>query len=312
MSHENNTYVQDLRKKHYAVFGKHEHSAAKLCLWLKKSLRNDGHCYKQEFYGIQSHRCLQMTPNIYCQQRCVFCWRAWEFSPSSHTPAQWDEPDDIIDASIAAQRKLISGFPGFERTNMKKFKEAQDPNQVAISLTGEPTAYPKISELVEGYDRRGFTTFLVTNGLLPDTLAEMTLPTQLYVSLDAPNREMHQRIDAPLEKDAWEKLNQTLGLLPSLDTRKVIRITAIKGLNMTNAPEYTQLIKKADPDFVEVKAYMLIGQSRERLKLENMPRHHEVVDFAKQLNSELGYKWGGEKQESRVVLLTSGNKKSMI
>ncbi len=119
-------------------------------------------------------------------------------------------------------------------------------------------------------------------------------------------------MDAPLESGAWETLNETLELFPSLDTRRVIRITAVQGINMFDHAGYAALIQKAEPDFVEVKAYMLVGQSRERLRLENMPHHSEVVEFAKQLNEELGYFWGGEKPLSRVVLLKKTGKNSMI
>ncbi|MCK4309827.1 MAG: 4-demethylwyosine synthase TYW1, partial [Methanomicrobia archaeon] len=63
-----------LRKQRYKIVG--EHSAVKLCHWLKKSLMEDRVCYKQKFYGIKSHRCLQMTPAVIsCTHKCLFCWR---------------------------------------------------------------------------------------------------------------------------------------------------------------------------------------------------------------------------------------------
>jgi len=37
---------------------------------------------------------------------------------------------------------------------MKKWKEAQEPIQFAISLSGEPTLYSKIGELIEELRRR--------------------------------------------------------------------------------------------------------------------------------------------------------------
>jgi len=49
---------------------------------------------------------------------------------------------------IIAQRKLLSGFKGNEKINMEKWKEAQNPDQFAISLIGEPTLYPKLAELI--------------------------------------------------------------------------------------------------------------------------------------------------------------------
>jgi len=305
-----NEYVQQLLKQHYEVVGEHQHSAVKPCTWLKKSLKNEGVCYKQKFYGIQSHRCLQMTPNIYCNQKCVFCWRSWEKQES--WPNSWDEPSEIIEESIKAHRKAISGFGGNDKVDMNKFKEAQNPNQVAISLTGEPTGYPFISELVEGFSRRNFTTFIVTNALFPKTLASMTLPTQLYYSLDAPNKEVHKKTNQPMPSNSWELINESLELMPSLDTRKVIRITLVKGFNDINPGEYAKLIQKAQPDFVEVKGYMFIGGSRQRLSIKNMPRHEEVRGFAEKINEHLNYNFSGEQEISRVVLLSSGKKKTKI
>ena len=66
-------------RQHYKIIG--NHSAVKICTWLKKSMRDEGFCYKQKFYGIQSHRCLQMTPWILCPNRCLFCWRIIEKIP---------------------------------------------------------------------------------------------------------------------------------------------------------------------------------------------------------------------------------------
>ena len=52
---------------------------------------------------------------------------------------------------------------------------------------------------------------------------------------------------------------------------------------MENPEEYAKLIRKADPDFVEVKAYMYVGSSRKRLTLDNMPSFDEVKEFAKKI-----------------------------
>jgi len=72
---------------------------------------------------------------------------------------------------------------------------------------------------------------------------------------------------------------------------------------MENPEGYAKLIKKADPDFVEVKAYMYVGSSRERLTLENMPRFNEVKDFATKIGEECGKEIVNESEISRVVLL---------
>jgi tRNA wybutosine-synthesizing protein 1 len=292
-----------LRHQHYRVVG--NHSAVKLCLWTKKSLRGEGFCYKQQFYGVQSHRCLQMTPAVsWCTHRCVFCWR-----DTAHTlgtmMAGIDDPEEIIDKSIEAQRVLLSGFGGLDIVDKRRFEEARNPNQVAISLSGEPTIYPKLSGLIEGFHKRGATTFLVSNGTLPDRLKALdTLPTQLYVSVVAPDEGTYLRVCDPISASSWNRIQETLELFPSLDTRKVVRITLVKGLNMSDAKGYAKLIGKAEPDYVEVKAYMFIGGSRKRLTLGNMPSPDEVRAFSEELATELGYFVKDEKRDSRVVLLS--------
>lgn len=147
----------------------------------------------------------------------------------------------------------------------------------------------------------------------PKVLAELTLPTQLYISLSAPNEEIHKKLNVPMIPNSWKLLNETLELLPSLDTRKVIRITLVKGWNDVNPELYAKLISKADPHFIEVKAYMFVGDSRRRLTINNMPRHEEVMEFAKLLERELSdYRVIDEKEDSRVVLLSNGKIKPMI
>ena len=293
-----------LQRQHYRIVG--NHSAVKLCHWTKKSILDEGYCYKQKFYGIESHRCLQMTPSVvWCTQRCIFCWRNIEHTIGFKIE-RIDEPSEIIDGAIEGQRILLSGYGGIpERINKRKFKEAQNPNQSAISLSGEPTIYPKISELIEEFDRRGFTTFLVTNGTLPERIENLEkLPTQLYLSLEAPNKKLHKKICNPIISDAWEKINETISILPSLDTRTVIRITAIRNTNMKNPEDYARIISMAEPTFVEIKAFMLLGGARDRLSIDNMPSHEEIENFAKEIANELSYRIKDRKEDSRVVLLS--------
>jgi tRNA wybutosine-synthesizing protein 1 len=215
-----------------------------------------------------------------------------------------DDPKEIVDKCIEVQKHLLNGFPGNEKVNMMKFKESQDPKTFAISLSGEPTIFPKLSCLLEELKKRGICSFLVTNGQFPEALAGLTtFPTQLYVSLDAPNKELYKSIDNPSLPDFWERFNRTLELLSTLKTRTVLRITAVKGMNMTDLEGYASLIRKAKPMFVEVKAYMRVGSSRDRLKEENMPRHPEIAEFSEKLAKLTGLKVIDQKPESRVCLL---------
>jgi tRNA wybutosine-synthesizing protein 1 len=218
---------------------------------------------------------------------------------------KWDSPEEIVEGSIKAQLEILSGYKGNPKTNPQKFKEALRPRHAAISLTGEPTLYEPIGELIQAFRKRGFTTFLVSNGTVPSVLAKLSQePTQLYISVCAPNKETYKRVCRPLFQDAWEKLNETLELLRSFSCPTVIRITAVRGLNMKDIEGYAELIEKANPTYVESKAYMHVGFSRLRLGYESMPSHREIRDFALQLAVETGYNVVDESEESRVALLS--------
>ena len=296
--------VQELLKKqHYVIVG--NHSAIQICKWTKESIRDRDVCYKQQFYGIESHRCCQMSPAVvWCHHRCIFCWRAIEYTLGNKIEGKIDEPSEIIDKCIEAQRKQLIGFQGNKKVNWKKLQEAFRPKHFAISLAGEPTIYPKISELISELKKRKITSFLVTNGMLPEVLAKIEPPTQLYVSVDAPNEKIYKMVDRPVS-GCWENLIKTLKLLPKLKekTRTALRLTLIKNINMCQAKEYANLIKMAKPKFVEVKAYMAIGFSRKRLGLSFMPTHSEIKNFAKEISKYCNYKIIDEKENSRVVLM---------
>ena len=64
-------------------------------------------------------------------------------------------------------------------------KEAFKPIHFAISLSGEPTMYPKLPELIDEIHKRGMTAYLVTNGSYPDMVEKLINhePTQFYITL---------------------------------------------------------------------------------------------------------------------------------
>jgi tRNA wybutosine-synthesizing protein 1 len=216
-----------------------------------------------------------------------------------------DSPKELVENAVKAQRKQLSGFGGNKKLNKTKFKQAQNPNQFAISLSGEPLLYPKLGELIKEINKRKATSFVVSNGLLPQALKKLKpLPTNLYISIDAPNEQLFKKIDQPQIKDAWQKLNRSLEILSKLKTATVLRITLIKNKNMLYPEQYADLIKKAAPRFVEIKAYMWVGYSQQRLNIKNMPLHPEIKEFSKKIVKFLpNYKIKDEKKESRVVLL---------
>jgi len=301
-----------LKKQHYAIVGKH--SGVKLCHWMRQSLLFDRECYKQTFYGIQSHRCLQMTPTInQCTQMCLFCWRFQTFTEKNLKDV--DDPEFILNNTIEAQKKLITGFKGDSRCDQKKWEEANSPNMLACSLSGEPTLYPKLGQFFELCHKKGITTFLVTNGTTPELIEKLNpLPKQLYVSVVAPNKEVYKKLCSPLISKGWEKLNQTLELLPSLDTRTVIRHTLVDQWNMDEKylKDYKKLDTKAMPLFVESKGYVFVGYSRRRMNLSNMPSHNKVKNFSNKLAQVIGYDNIMEKPDSKVVLLGKNPDKRII
>ena len=77
---------------------------------------------------------------------------------------------------------------------------------------------------------------------------------------------------------------------------------------MAGVDGYAKLVEKANPTYIEAKAYMHIGFSTLRLGFDAMPSHKEVYDFATRLAERTGYKIIDEAPESRVVLLSNREK----
>jgi len=289
----------ELLKKHgYHLAG--THGAVKTCLWLNKSLRSQGGCYKSQFYGIASHRCVQMTPTLLCNHRCLHCWRAVEAPVEA--PEKWDSPHDIAESCLAEQSRLVSGYGGSEIMDKTKWKEAFEPKHVAISLSGEPTMYPYLPELIEEFHKKNLSTFMVTNGTNPGMLGNIK-PTQLYISLNAPDKEIYEKACRPIG-DTWENIHQSLEVIRGHKSRTAVRITLTSGVNMVAPEGYARLIEVAEPDYVELKAYMHLGFSRKRLTRDNMPSHEEVLEFSGRVAEALGYGVADGSEASRVVLLS--------
>ncbi len=263
------------------------HTAAQTCGWTANALRGEGRCYKNHFYGIQSHRCIQMTPVVKCNERCVFCWRDHAGHAYELGDVEWDDPEAVVDASIELQRKLLSGFGGNDDVPRRVFEESMEPRHVAISLDGEPSLYPYLPELIDAFHDRGITTFLVSNGTRPEVLDRCN-PTQLYVSVDAADRKTFDETVGAMEDDAWERLIDSLDVLARKeDTRTVLRTTLVDGVNMAHPEWYAAMFDRADADFVELKAYMHVGHSRGRLDRSAMPSHDRVVEFTTRVQEYL-------------------------
>jgi len=282
--------LQQLKKAKYGVS---DHSTVELCHWTKKSFKNDGDCYKHKFYGISTHQCMEFSPaGMHCENRCIYCWRPMEFYDSlKMEPERVAEPEDILKKLLEERRKLIMGHYGDARSNKQKLDESLHPSHYAISLSGEPTMYPKLPELIKYLKSLEATKsiFLVTNGQEPDMIRRLAkedaLPTQLYLSTNAADYESFMKINRPRYKDSWERWNTTLGMLKELETRTVLRITLIRDYNTKEEmiPDFASMIKNSSPHFIEVKSYMHIGRSTNRLEREHMLEIDEVKHFASEL-----------------------------
>ena len=226
---------------------------------------------------------------------------------------------DIVDRLVEAEdvNKLISEFITTEAEIKTAFKEAMNPKHAAISLSGEPTLYPEIGNLVNEFRKRDMSTFIVTNGTRPDVLkklqADGQLPTQLYVSLIAPNRKKYLQVSRTLIKNGWENLMETMALLPSLPCRTVGRITCVKYVNMTSdlVPEYVNILKEHTPHFIDLKGFTIEASALEmknrfggdRELKEYRPTFEDLLEFAQALEKQGGFEIISMHEKSVDILL---------
>jgi tRNA wybutosine-synthesizing protein 1 len=285
-----------LKKQGYQFFNQQSSAALKPCMWNKRALRGGDMCYKHHFYGIESHRCVQMTPTLRCNQRCLFCWRSMEHEVREEVEI---DPAEMVASLRQLQKKALSGFKVSQYVPEQRFREALEPTMVAISLSGEPTCYSQLPEFIRLLSAEGYTTFLVSNGTRPWVIEECR-PTQTYISLDAPERETYLRVCRP-KGDYWEAIQQSLALLGR--RRSAIRITVVEGLNDHSPGKYAAMIQDSGTRYVEVKGYMYLGYSRHRLLRSHMPEHAHVKAFANEIAKYCDYEITNESPISRVVCM---------
>ena len=236
---------------------------------------------------------MEFSPaGMYCENRCVYCWRPMEFYDSMiMEPEKVADPEQIISRLMEERRKLIMGFYGDSRNDKQRLDESLLPAHYAISLSGEPTMYPKLPELIKYLKTFEATKsiFLVTNGQEPDMIQKLqdedALPTQLYLSTNAADYESFMKINKPRYDDSWERWNRTLDMLKDLKTRTVLRITLIRDHNnqKESIPAFAEMFRKASPHFIEIKSYMHIGRSTNRLEYENMLEMEEIKSFSEEI-----------------------------
>jgi tRNA wybutosine-synthesizing protein 1 len=299
-----------LQKQGYQLYGKQ--IAVKKCLWTHNYIKEDRFCYKNA-YSIESHRCIQATPTLLCNHQCSFCWRLqekdigikpiWKVDES-----EFDSPEEVYNGLLWGWKRCISGYKPV--ATREKFEQAMKPRHVALSLAGEPTLYPHLIELLQLLHDKGMSTFLVSNGTMPVAFEKMQatkiLPTQLYITIPAPNKEEYLRVCKPLIKDGWERINKSLEIISNFSSRTVTRLTMAKKINMIKPKEYVPLIRKANPSFIEIKGFVPVGFSQHRVTRENMPYIEDIKDFANEILSEMpDYHQVFEMEESKVVILSN-------
>ena len=289
-----------------------QHSATKICAYTASSLKGGHTCYKHKFYGIKSWRCIQASPVMGCNLACSFCWRTipeeegykWN---EINAIKQWDEPAAIVDGLVEEHRRIVSGYKGNDKVSLERWNESVDPAHVALSLTGEPLFYPRMSELLDEFHKRKISTFVVTNGTMVNALKNLkTLPTQLYVSVQAPNQEVYEKVTRAKTLKAWGSFQSFLDIFATLETRRVFRLTLIRGLNMVDAKGYADLIKKGKPHYVEVKGFVFVGGARNEMRdlsYTQMPDKEEILAFADEIAREAGYLVVDYHEHSKVALL---------
>lgn len=272
-------------------------------MWCKRALRGGEQCYKHQFYGIDSWRCVQMTPTLRCNQRCLFCWRSMEHEIAAERELT---PQEIIDAIPRVQRKGLSGDKPWSDPERWETATSQ-PNQYAISLSGEPTLYSRLPELIDLLLAAGNSVFVVSNGTIPEIIRKIN-PTQLYLSLDAADLRGYATLCRPIgDPDLmWTNILTSLSLLRKKEeegVRTAIRTTLVNGCNDGDAEGLARLIRDAAPRYVEIKGYMYLGYSRKRLPQTAVPAMDEIRAFARTVAEHADYQLLDENVPSRVVCL---------
>ncbi|CAE7400154.1 TYW1 [Symbiodinium natans] len=296
---------EKMERQSWQVVG--SHSATKLCRWTKSMLQGKGGCYKHTFYGIASHRCMEHTPNVSCANKCVFCWRNHINPVAMDWKFDTDDPEEILEESLRKHYSTIEKQCLSPNALEARKEEARQVRHCALSLVGEPVAYPRIAEFVAALHRRRISSFLVTNGQFPEALRQLPRVTQLYLSCDAADRHHLQQVGRPLFKDFWERYLESMEILRDRTERTVCRLTLLRDVNMGSPSEWASLLRRCEPDFIEVKGVTMAGLfAKSGLGTMNMPTHLEVKQFAEALSAELpGYSLCCEHEHSNSALVAS-------
>lgn len=303
-----------LTKQGYTIVG--SHSGVKICRWTKSAMRGRGSCYKFAFYGIKSHLCMETTPSLSCSNKCVFCWRHGTNPVGTTWRWEVDRPEVILNGALEGHYQKIKQMKGIPGVVESRFIEASRVRHCALSLVGEPIFYPYINEFLSMLHAKEISSFLVCNAQHPKELKALDRVTQLYVSIDASNKESLKKVDRPLHRDFWDRTLACLDILRTTQNmqRTVFRLTLVKNFNIDEVNGYADLVERGQPCFVEVKGVTYCG-SNTPLTMKNVPFYDEVVDFVEQLNKEMasrGLEYGIAAQHAHSCCILIAHKKFLI
>ncbi|MFX1570379.1 MAG: radical SAM protein [Promethearchaeota archaeon] len=237
--------------------------------------------------GEKDHNINSLGNNIHVSknkiERAISLLKNQKFVRSTNQSLNNFRLDDDIKCCIGSREELevlINRLLTSPDDIMQAHSEAMLPNHAAISLDGEPLLYPRISEFVEEFRNRQMTTFIVTNGTLPERIEKLEhLPTQLYITLPAPNEQIYKKICRPMIRNGWDKISNSLDLVESLSCRTLVRLTAVNKLNITDKyiNDYIKIIEKSNPDFFEIKGFTL--QARALLISQRLKNNIPVKEY---------------------------------
>ena len=112
---------------------------------------------------------------------------------STQVATEWkwkeDDPAMIVAEAVRLHVAMINECKGVPGVLEERWREAHTVRHCALSLVGEPIMYPRINELIGELHARKISSFLVTNAQFPEAIRTLRPVTQLYVSVDAPNKD---------------------------------------------------------------------------------------------------------------------------
>jgi len=178
---------------------------------------------------------------------------------------------------------------------------------------GEPVFYPQINRYIELLHQKHISTFVVTNAQFVEPLRKLPPVTQLYLSIDAGTKESLKKIDRPLHRDFWERFLACIDIVREKKIRTVYRLTLVKEWNTEELEAYADLIRRGQPDFIEVKGVTYCGYAGSSdLSIKNSPFHEEVVSFVQNLVNLLPDQYGLACEHAHSCCVLAASKRFFI